>query len=99
MVKFNVSLAKSSQGEILVNGTYVSGSEPIWIERVVLEELDSQGNAIGVWTHPADMNIDPVQGSYLLFSKMPSGSNVKAARATACYVEIDKTAKSTAFNL
>ena len=39
--------SKGAAGEILVNGTYVSGAEPAWIERVVLEELDATGNTIG----------------------------------------------------
>lgn len=100
MVKYQTSCSKGPQGEILVNGTYVSGAEPVWIERVVIEELDAGGNTIGWWTFHVDRAIDPVvQSSQLLISKMPSGSNVKGARATACYVEIDKVAKSTVLNL
>jgi hypothetical protein len=100
MVKYQTSCSKGPQGEILVNGTYVTGAEPVWIERVVIEELDAGGNTIGSWTFHVDRYIDPVvQSSQLLISKMPSGSNVKGARATACYVEIDKVAKSTVLNL
>ncbi len=99
MARFQVSVSKSSQGDILVNGTYVSGSEPLLVERVVVQELDGQGNTIGASTHRLNMSIDPVQGSTLLVSKTPFGSNVRAARATACYIEIDKTAKSDTFNL
>jgi hypothetical protein len=100
MVKYQTSCSKGPQREILVNGTYISGAEPVWIERVVIEELDAGGNTIGWWTFHVDRSIDPVvQSSQLLISKMPSGSNVKGARATACYVEIDKVAKSTVLNL
>ena len=77
-----------------------SGVEPAWIERVVLEELDAGGSTIGSWTFHVDRSVDPVvQSSQLLISKMPSGSNVKGARATACYIEIDKAAKSAVLNL
>jgi hypothetical protein len=99
MVNFKISLTKGSQGEILVNGNYVSGSDPLYIERVVIEELDSQGNALGSSTDHVDMSIDPMPGAYLLCAKMPSGSNVKKVRATACYIEIDKTAKSGVVDL
>ena len=40
MVKYTTSCSKGMQGEILVNGMYVTGTEPVYIERVVLEELD-----------------------------------------------------------
>jgi hypothetical protein len=40
-----------------------------------------------------------VQSAQLLVSQMPSGSNVKKARATVCYIEIDKSAKSLVFTL
>jgi hypothetical protein len=99
MARFQVSLAKGSQGEILVNGTYVSGSEPIFVERVVLEELDTEGNTVGASIHRIGRTIDPVQGSSFLVSKTPFGTNVTAARATAYYMEIDKTAKSGTINL
>ena len=98
-VNFKVLLSKSAQGDILVNGNYVSGGNPIVIERVVFEELDAQGATIGAWTERMMMSIDPSPGAYLLYSKPPSGSNVKGARATACYFEIDKAAKSPIFTL
>jgi len=100
MVKYQTSLTKGPQGEILVHGTYVSGAEPVFVERVNLEELDAAGNTIGVWTFHVHNYVDPVvQSSQMLVSKMPSGSNVKKARATACYIEIDKAAKSLILNL
>ena len=98
-VNFKVLLSKGSTGEILVNGNYVNGSNPVLVERVVLEELDASGVTIGIWTERMMMSIDPSAGAYLLYSKAPSGSNVKGARATACYVEIDKAAKSAVLNL
>ena len=98
-VNFKVQLSKNAQGDILVNGNYVSGSNPIVVERVVFEELDAQGATIGSWTERMMMSIDPSPGACLLYSKPPSGSNVKGARATACYVEIDKAAKSPIFTL
>lgn len=98
-VNFKVLLSKSAQGDILVSGNYVNGSNPIVVERVVFEELDAQGATIGAWTERMMMSIDPSPGAYLLYSKPPSGSNVKGARATACYVEIDKAAKSPIFTL
>jgi hypothetical protein len=100
MVKYTTSCSKGMQGEILVNGMYVTGTEPVYIERVILEELDSSGNTMGSWTFFIDRHVDPVvQSSQMLVSKMPSGSNVKGARATACYIEIDKAAKSPVFSL
>lgn len=99
MVRFQISVGKSAQGDILVNGTYVSGSDPILVERVVIEELDGQGNTVGASTHRISQAIDPVQGSSLLVSKTPFGGNVTAARATAHYIEIDKIAKSPLTNL
>jgi len=100
MVKFQTLLTKGPAGEILVNGNYVSGIEPVYVERVVLEELDAAGNPIGSWTFHVDKYIDPVvQSSQMLVSKIPSGSNVKGARATACYIEIAKVAKSPILNL
>jgi hypothetical protein len=98
-VQFKVILTKSGQGEILVNGNYVSGSNPVLVERVILEELDGSGATIGFWTQRMTMSIDPTPGSYMLFSKPPSGPDVKGARATACYIEIDKDAKSAILNL
>jgi hypothetical protein len=95
MVKYKTSLSKGPQGEIVVSGLYVSGAEPVYVERVVLEELDAAGNTIGSWTFHVDKYFDPVvQSSQMLVSKMPSGSNVKGARATACYIEIDKAETS-----
>lgn len=100
MVKYQTSLTKGPQGEILVHGTYVSGGKPVYVERVVLEELDAAGNKIGSFTFHVHAHVDPVvQSSQTLVSQMPSGSNVKKARATACYIEIDKAAKSLILNL
>ena len=100
MVKYQTSCSKGPQGEILVTGLYVSGAEPVYIERVVLEELDAAGNPIGSFTFHVNTYVDPVvQSSQMLVSQMPSGSNVKKARATACYIEIDKSAKSLVFTL
>ena len=100
MVKYETSLRKGLQGEIQVNGLYVSGTDPVYVERVVLDELDAGGNTIGSWTFHVDRYIDPVvQSSQMLVSKMPSGPNAKGARATACYIEIDKAAKSPVLNL
>jgi cystathionine beta-lyase family protein involved in aluminum resistance len=99
MVNFKISLTKSPQGEIVVNGNYVSGNDPVVVERVNVVELDSAGNTIGATTYRLNKSIDPSPGNYLLVSQTPSGSNVKAARATACYYLIDKTAQSTTLNL
>ena len=100
MVKYETSLRKGLQGEIQVNGLYVSGTDPVYVERVVLDELDAGGNTIGSWTFHVDRYIDPVvQSSQMLVSKMPSGSNVKGARATAFWIEIDKASKSAILNL
>ena len=99
MTKFEVNCIKGPQGEIVVNGRYVSGTEPVYVERVVLEELDSAGNAIGSSTHHVHRNIDPMPGAYMLVAPMPSGSNVKGARATAYYILIDKVFKSAILNL
>ena len=98
-VSFKAQLSKSAQGEILVNGNYVSGTNPVLVERVILEELDAQNATIGVWTERMSMSIDPSPGAYLLFSKLPSGSNVKGARAPVCYIEIDKAVKSSILTL
>jgi predicted lipase len=100
MVKYETLLTRGPQGEICVNGTYVTGTEPVFVERVVLEELNASGNPIGSFTFPVHQYIDPVvQSSLMLVSMMPSGSNVKKARATACYIEIDKAAKSPILTL
>jgi hypothetical protein len=99
MLNFKISLAKSPQGEILVNGNYINGNEPVLVERVNVVELDGAGNTIGATTYRLNMNIDPLPGNYLLVSQTPSGSNVKAARATAYYIGIDKTAQAPPFNL
>lgn len=99
MVNFKISLAKSPQGEILVNGNYVSGNDPVVVERVNVVELDGAGNTIGATTYRLNKSIDPSPGNYLLVSQTPSGSNVRAARATAFYYLIDKTAQSTTLNL
>jgi len=98
MVRFQVSLGRSA-GDVLVNGSYVSGTDPVFVERVVVEELDAQGNAVGTSTHRLNMSIDPVPGSTLLVSITPSGGNVRGVRATAHYIEIDKSAKSAVLNL
>jgi hypothetical protein len=99
MARFQISVGRSPQGEIIVNGTYVSGTEPLFVDRVVIEELDAQGNVVAASTSRIELTIDPVQGSSLLASRMPAGSNVRAARATAWFIEIDKTAKSGTVNL
>jgi hypothetical protein len=99
MVQFQVSLSKSAQGDILVNGMYVSGNDPIVVERVVLKEFDAGGNVVGTSTHRTDTTIDPMQGSTLLVTKPPFGSNVKTARATAHYFVVDKEAQSGTLNL
>ncbi len=100
MVKYNTSVTKGPQGEICVNGTYVSGAEPVFVERVVLEELDASGNPLGSYTFHVHQYVDPVvQSSLMLVSMMPSGTNVKKARATACWIEIDKVSKSPIFQL
>ena len=98
-VSFKISLAKNPQGDILVNGNYISGSDPVVVERVNVVELDSAGNTIGATTHRLNMSIDPVVGASLLVTQAPSGTNVKAARATAHFFVIDKTALAPTFNL
>ncbi|HVE65098.1 MAG TPA: hypothetical protein VNC59_00845 [Thermoanaerobaculia bacterium] len=100
MVKFETLVTKGPQGEILANGLYVTGTNPVFVERVVIEELDASGNAVMSSTFHVQRYIDPVvQSSQMLVSKMPSGTNVKGARATAWFVEIDKVAKSPVLNL
>jgi hypothetical protein len=98
-VQFKVLLAKSAQGDILVNGNYVSGTDPVFVERVNVVELDSAGNTIGATTYRLNMSIDPTPGSSLMVTQTPSGSNVKGARATAHFIVIDKTAQSATLNL
>jgi len=98
-VNFKVSLAKSPQGEILVNGNYVNGNEPVVVERVNVVELDSGGNTIGATTYRLNMSIDPLPGTYLLVSQTPSGSNVKSARATAYFFVVDKITQSATLTL
>jgi hypothetical protein len=98
-VQFKVLLTKSAQGDILVNGNYASGTDPVFVERVNVVELDNTGNAIGATTYRLNMSIDPTPGSYLMVTQTPSGSNVKGARATAFFIVIDKTAQSTTLNL
>ena len=98
-VNFKISLARSPQGDILVNGNYVNGNDPVVVERVNVVELDSGGNTIGATTYRLNMSIDPVPGNYLLVSQTPSGSNVKGARATAYFFAVDKTAQSATLNL
>jgi hypothetical protein len=98
-VNFKVQLAKSAQGDILVNGNYVSGSDPVLVERVNVVELDGSGNAIGTSTYRLNMSIDPVPGTYQMVVQTPSGTNVKGARATAFFVVIDKSAQSAVLNL
>ena len=99
MVNFKISLAKSPQGDILVNGNYVAGNEPVVVERVNVLELDAGGNTIGATTHRLNMSIDPMPGNYLLVSQTPSGSNVKSARATAFFFVVDKTTQSATLTL
>jgi hypothetical protein len=99
MVNFKISLAKSPQGDILVNGNYVAGNEPVVVERVNVLEFDAGGNTIGATTHRLNMNIDPMPGNYLLVSQTPSGSNVKSARATAFFFVVDKTTQSATLAL
>ena len=99
MTRFEVNCTRGPQGEIVVNGRYVSGTEPVYVERVVLEELDSTGNAIGSSTHNVRQHIDPTPGASMLFATMPSGSNVKGARATACFILIDRVHKSAILTL
>ncbi len=98
MIRFQVSLGQSG-GNVLVNGNYVSGTNLVFVERVVVEELDAQGNAVGASTHRLNMSIDPVVGSTLLVTKAPSGANVRGMRATAHFIEIDKSFKSPVLNL
>ncbi len=99
MTKFEVSCSKSSQGEIVVTGKYVTGTEPVYLERVVFEELDNSGNLVGAMTLTPGMHIDPIPAAYMLHTQPPSGSNVKGARATAHFIVIDRVSKSAILNL
>jgi hypothetical protein len=99
MANFQMSVSKGSQGEILAYGNYVSGTEPIFVERVIIQELDAQGNTVGGFVYRLNQSLDPTPGSVLLASKIPSGSNVKAAQASACYVEVKGLARSPKFTL
>lgn len=99
MVNFKISVAKSPQGDILVHGNYVNGTEPVVVERVNVLELDAGGNTIGATTYRLNMSIDPSPGNYLLVSQTPSGTNVRAARATAFFFVIDKTTQSGTLTL
>jgi len=96
---FRVSLSKGPQGELLVFGNYLSGSEPVFVERVIVEELNAAGNTVMGSVFHLNRSIDPGQGSYLLVSKSPSGANVTAARASAYYLEIKQIARSDKLNL
>lgn len=99
MAEFRVSAAKGSNGEILIYGNYVRGNEPVFVERVNIVEFDGNGNSVFASTHHVNRSIDPGQGSYLLVSKTPSSPNIKAARATAYYIEIEETAQSDTLKL
>lgn len=82
-----------------MNGNYVSGTNPVFLERVVVEELDAQGSVLGSSAHRLNTSIDPVPGSTLLFSVTPSGTNVRGMRATAHFLEVDKSERSAVLNL
>lgn len=99
MAIFEVSCSKGANGEIRVYGNYKEGNEPVFVERVVIEELDSKGKTIGFSSHHLRRSIDPGPGNYFLVGKMPFGSNVKAARAVAYYIEIEETATSEVLKL
>lgn len=81
-----------------MNGVYVSGTNPVFLERVVVEELDGQGSVLGSSAHRLNTSIDPVPGSTLLFSVTP-GANVRGMRATAHFLEVDKSERSPVLNL
>ena len=98
MVRIQLSLV-SSGGNVMVNGNYVSGSNPVFLERVVVEELDAQGGVIGTSVRRLNMSMDPVPGATLLFSVTPSGTNVRGMRATAHFLEVDKLERSAVLNL
>ena len=44
MANFQGSLATGSQGQLLAFGSYLGGSEPIFVEGVTIEELDANRN-------------------------------------------------------
>ncbi len=97
MAVFKLSLGKGSlDNEVLVYGNYVSGDEPVFIERVVVEELDEQDNTVGVYWHYLNRTIGPGQGGYLLVSQP---INHKAARASARYIEIEEEVQSDILKL
>jgi hypothetical protein len=98
MVRIQVSLVSDS-GMVVVNANYVSGSNPVWLDRVVVEELNGQGGVIGTSTHRVGKSLDPVPGSTQLFSVPPSGSNVRGMRATLHFLEVDKSERSTVLSL
>lgn len=98
MVRIQLSLV-SSGGNVMVNGSYVSGTNPVFLERIVVEQLDSSGNVVGVSTHRLNQSMDPVPGSNTLVAVTPSGSNVRGMRATAHYLEVDKSERSAVLNL
>ena len=99
MADFQILMSKSSSGDILVIGNYRSGNEPVFVERVVIEEMDSSGDAVFGSSHHVHRSIDPRPGGYLLVSKRPSGSRIKSARAKAYYIEIEEIAESDTLNL
>jgi len=82
-----------------VNANYVSGTNPVLLDRVIVEELDGQGGVIGKSTHRIDKSLDPVPGSTQLFSVTPSGSNVRGMRATVHFLEVDKSDRSPVLSL
>lgn len=96
MAVLKLSLSKSPQNEVLVYGNYESGDEPVFIERVIVEELDDRGNTIGAYSHYINRTIGPGQGSYLLISQPING---KASRASARYIEIEEEVKSDILQL
>jgi hypothetical protein len=100
MAKFKVVTQKGASGEILVYGHYISGNEPVFVERVDIAQMDSKGNTVFASTHHINKSIDPgVQGVYLLVSKKPAGINIKSAKASAYYIEIEETAESETLTL
>ncbi len=100
MANFQLTLAKGPNGEILVYGNHQAANKPLFVERVNIVELDTGGNAVFASSHPVSRTFDPgVQSSALLVSTPPSGTNIKAARATAYYIEYDGIAQSNTLNL
>ena len=94
MATFRMTVAKGPQGEIQAYGNYVSGTEPVLVERVIIEELDATGNTMGSFVYHLNRSVDPTPGAYLLASKSPSGPNVKFARASAWYEVVDGFVRS-----